>query len=67
MASELVSRVFEAVDSGDAPAFSRFFSERGRLVFANGLAMVGPAELEAGARAFFGTIGALRHTVKNRW
>ncbi|MFI6029853.1 nuclear transport factor 2 family protein [Amycolatopsis magusensis] len=67
MTNEFVSQVFEAVDSGDAATFVGFFSEQGRMVFANGEPMIGPAQIEAGVQAFFGTIKALRHTVVREW
>lgn len=67
MASELVSRVFGTVDARDATTFSKFFTERGRMVFANGEPMFGAEQIEAGVRGFFGSIKALRHTVKNEW
>lgn len=67
MPSELVSQVFHAVDGADATAFSRFFSEHGRMVFANGEPMIGPDTIEAGVRGFFTTIKGLRHTLVNEW
>ena len=67
MASELTTKVFSTVDSGDTAAFGRFFAERGRMVFANGDPMYGPDEIRAGVAAFFGTIKALRHTIIAEW
>jgi hypothetical protein len=67
MASTFVSQVFGAVDSADATTFSKFFSAQGRMVFANGEPMIGPAQIEAGVKGFFTTIKALRHTQVNEW
>ena len=67
VARELSTEVFKAVDSGDAAAFSRFFSDHGRMVFANGEPMHGPERIESGIAGFFTTIKALCHTIVNEW
>lgn len=67
MPAEFTARVFSLVDSADAAGFSRLFSARGRLRFANGEPMTGPAAIEAGVGRFFGTLKGIRHTVVKEW
>lgn len=67
MTDEFTSRVFALVDANDATAFSRLFTARGHLRFANNEPMTGPDEIEAGVKAFLSTIRGLRHTVVNEW
>ncbi|MFD2422737.1 nuclear transport factor 2 family protein [Amycolatopsis pigmentata] len=67
MASENVSRVFGIVDSGDAAAFGRLFSEGGRMVFGNGDPIHGPDRIAESVGEFFATIKGLRHAVRNEW
>lgn len=65
--SDFTTDVWRRVDSLEVPRFAELFSENGTLVFGNGEAMTGPAEVEAGVSGFFTTIKALHHTVKNEW
>jgi ketosteroid isomerase-like protein len=67
MPTELTERVFATVDARDAAEFSKFFTEEGRMVFANAEAMVGPTAIAEGVRHFFGTIKGLHHEVLNDW
>lgn len=67
MYSELTRKVFAAVDATDAHAFSEFFTDDGRMIYANGDPMTGRAEIEKGAAGFFGTIRSLHHAVINEW
>ncbi|MDT0183997.1 nuclear transport factor 2 family protein [Microbacterium sp. ARD31] len=65
--SDFTTDVWERVDSLEVPRFAELFAEDGTLVFGNGEAMVGPAQIQAGVEGFFTTIKALHHTVKNEW
>jgi ketosteroid isomerase-like protein len=67
VASESVSRVFGIVDSRDAAAFGRLFSEDGRMVFGNGEPIHGPERIAESVGEFFATIKGLRHAVRNEW
>lgn len=64
---EFVRDVFRRVDSFEPPAFAELFSPDGRLVFANGDPMIGPAQVEAGVSGFFSTIKGLSHRIVNEW
>ena len=67
MPTDFTAKVFALVDSTDAAGFSQLFSPQGRLRFANGEPMTGPAAIEAGVRRFFDMIKGLRHTVVKEW
>ena len=64
---EFLREVFRRVDALDPAAFAELFAPDGKLVFANGDPMVGPAAVEAGVAGFFTTIKGLRHTIVNEW
>jgi len=66
-APEFAREVFRRVDTFEPARFAELFSPDGRIVFGNGDPMVGPAAIEAGVGAFFGTIKGLRHGVLKEW
>jgi len=47
--------------------FAELFAPDGKLVFANGDPMIGPAAIEAGVSGFFETIKGLRHAIVSEW
>ncbi|AII11424.1 nuclear transport factor 2 family protein [Rhodococcus opacus] len=65
--TQSVAEVFAIIDSLDVPAFAWLFADNGKLVFANGDPLIGPAEIEEGTSAFFATIAGLHHTIVNEW
>lgn len=67
MSAPAVQDVFSIVDAFDPKAFSELFSANARMVFGNGPAMTGPAEIEAGVAGFFTTIAGLSHRIVNEW
>jgi hypothetical protein len=67
MRKEILTEMFTAVDSGEAAAFSLFFTETGRLVFGNGEPMTGREQITKGVDAFLGTIAAMRHHIVAQW
>ncbi|HEX3782543.1 MAG TPA: nuclear transport factor 2 family protein [Pseudonocardiaceae bacterium] len=67
MKTDIVTEIFTVVDSGDAAAFSRFFTDTGRLVFGNGEPMIGHEEITKGVGAFFSTVAAIRHHIVGQW
>jgi hypothetical protein len=66
-APEFPREVFRRVDGFNPVDFAELFAQDGKLVFANGDPMVGPADIEAGVSGFFGTINRLRHKIVNEW
>jgi hypothetical protein len=66
-APEFAREVFRRVDGFSPADFAELFAPDGKLVFANGDPMIGPAAIEAGVSGFFGTINGLRHTIVNEW
>ncbi|MDF5753060.1 nuclear transport factor 2 family protein [Spongiactinospora sp. TRM90649] len=67
MTDDAVRHVFRSVDSFDADEFARLLAEDARLVFGNAEPLAGRAAIAAGIRAFFSTIGGLRHRVVRNW
>ncbi|MFC3982678.1 nuclear transport factor 2 family protein [Streptosporangium jomthongense] len=67
MTDDVVRRVFQAVDSFDPEEFVRLLTEDARFVFGNAEPLVGRTAIVAGLRAFFSTIGGLRHRIVRSW
>ncbi|GIH75118.1 nuclear transport factor 2 family protein [Planobispora longispora] len=67
MTDEMVRRVFQSVDSFDPDEFTRLLAEDATLRFGNAEPQVGREAIAAGLRAFFSTIGGLRHRVVRNW
>ncbi|MFF0572807.1 nuclear transport factor 2 family protein [Streptosporangium saharense] len=67
MTDDVVRRVFQAVDSFDPDEFARLLAEDATLVFGNAEPLVGREAIVAGLRAFFSTIGGLRHRIIRNW
>lgn len=59
--------VFEAVDRMDAAGFAGYFSARGRFVFGNAEACVGPSAVRDAVAGFFSAIAGLRHELHEVW
>lgn len=66
-APDFAREVFRRVDGFDPADFAELFAQDGKLVFANGDPMVGPAAIDAGVRTFFTTIKGLRHEIVSEW
>ena len=66
-ASEFLREVFGRVDTFNPAAFAELFAPDGKLVFANGDPMIGPAAVQAGVAGFFTTIKGLRHRIVKEW
>jgi hypothetical protein len=66
-APDFAREVFRRVDRFNPADFAGLFAQDGRLVFANGDPMIGPAAVDAGVSAFFTTIKGLRHEIVNEW
>jgi hypothetical protein len=66
-APEFAREVFRRVDGFSPAAFAELFARDGKLVFANGDPMTGPAAIEAGVGGFFGTIKGIRHEIVSEW
>ncbi|MDP9849562.1 nuclear transport factor 2 family protein [Streptosporangium lutulentum] len=67
MADEVARRVFQTVDSFDPDEFVRLLAEDATLVFGNAEPMAGREAVAAGLRAFYSTIGGLRHRIVRTW
>lgn len=67
MAEEAARRVFQAVDSFDPDELVRLLAEDARMVFGNAEPMAGREAIAAGLRAFYATIGGLRHRIVRVW
>jgi ketosteroid isomerase-like protein len=67
MADDVVQRVFQSVDSFNPDEFVRLLAEDATLVFGNAEPMAGREAITAGLRAFFSTIGGLRHRIVRNW
>ena len=67
MTDDVVRRVFQSVDSFDPDEFARLLAENATLVFGNAEPLVGRGAIVAGLRAFFSTIGGLRHRIVRNW
>jgi ketosteroid isomerase-like protein len=67
MTDDVVRRVFQTVDSFDPDEFVRLLAEDATLVFGNAEPMTGRETIAAGLRAFFSTIGGLRHRIVRNW
>ncbi|WP_345561808.1 nuclear transport factor 2 family protein [Nonomuraea rosea] len=67
MSDEAVRHVFQTVDTFDPDAFARLLAEDATLVFGNAEPMAGREAIAAGLRAFFATIGGLRHRIVRNW
>ncbi|MEU4835006.1 nuclear transport factor 2 family protein [Streptosporangium sp. NPDC023615] len=67
MTDDVVRRVFQVVDSFDPEGFVRLLAEDATLVFGNAEPMTGRETIAAGLRAFFATIGGLRHRIVRNW
>jgi len=66
-APEFAREVFRRVDGFNPGQFAELFAPDGKLVFANGDPMIGPAAIEAGVSGFFETIKGLRHAIVSEW
>jgi len=66
-APEFAREVFRRVDGFNPADFAELFASDGKLVFANGDPMTGPAAVEAGVSGFFGTIKGIRHEIVSEW
>ncbi|MEO3810345.1 nuclear transport factor 2 family protein [Sphaerisporangium sp. B11E5] len=67
MTDDAVRRVFQAVDSFDADEFTRLLAEDATLVFGNAEPLAGREAITAGLKAFYSTIGGLRHRIVRHW
>jgi uncharacterized protein (TIGR02246 family) len=67
MTDDAVRRVFQAADSFDPEEFARLLAEDVRFVFGNAEPLMGREAVVAGLRAFFSTIGGLRHRIVRSW
>ncbi|MET8340250.1 nuclear transport factor 2 family protein [Streptosporangium canum] len=67
MTDDAVRRVFQSVDSFDPGEFVRLLTEDATLAFGNAEPMAGREAIAAGLRAFFSTIGGLRHRIVRNW
>ncbi|MEU8378000.1 nuclear transport factor 2 family protein [Streptosporangium sp. NPDC048865] len=67
MTDDAARRVFRVVDSFDPEAFARLLAEDATLVFGNAEPMAGREAVVTGLRAFFSTIGGLRHRIVRSW
>lgn len=61
------TQVFAIVDSKDPQRFADLLTPDVRLTFANMPPMVGHEAVIAGCSAFYGSIAALRHSIRNEW
>ena len=68
-ASSIVTptEVFKIIDSTDPQRFADLLTADASLTFANNPPMVGTDAIVAGCGYFYGTIKALRHTIRNEW
>lgn len=66
-ADRSVVDLFRAVDSMDAAAFAKAFTEDGTLRFGNNEAVVGRRQLEHSLSSFFSMIGGLSHEIRGVW
>jgi uncharacterized protein (TIGR02246 family) len=62
-----VRRVFQAVDTFDPDVFAALLAEDATMVFGNAEPMAGREAIAAGLRAFYATIGGLRHRIVRHW
>ncbi|MEU6743978.1 nuclear transport factor 2 family protein [Streptosporangium sandarakinum] len=67
MTDDVVRRVFQVVDSFDPDEFARLLAEDATLVFGNAEPLTGREAVVAGLRAFYSTIGGLRHRIVRHW
>ena len=61
------AQVFTIVDSRDPDRFADLVTPDAKLTFGNLPPMVGREAIIAGCAGFYGTIKALRHTIRNEW
>jgi ketosteroid isomerase-like protein len=61
------TRLFTAVDSGDARLFTSLLDADARFRFGNAPALVGSHDIEAGVAGFFAAIASSRHTFSQTW
>ncbi|MCK2218527.1 nuclear transport factor 2 family protein [Actinomadura sp. ATCC 31491] len=67
MPDDAVRRVFQVVDSSDPDAFTALLAEDATLVFGNAEPTTGREAVAVALRAFFATIGGLRHRIVRTW
>ncbi|NUO96489.1 MAG: nuclear transport factor 2 family protein [Nonomuraea sp.] len=67
MPDEAVRRVFQAVDTFDPEEMAPLLAEDATMVFGNAEPMAGREAITAGLRAFYATIGGLRHRIVRTW
>ncbi|SDL41574.1 nuclear transport factor 2 family protein [Nonomuraea jiangxiensis] len=67
MSDDEVRHVFRIVDRFEPDEFVKLLAEDATMVFANAEPMVGHEAVAAGLRAFFATIGGLRHRIVRDW
>jgi len=61
------TEVFKIIDSTDPQRFADLLTPDASLTFANNPPMVGTDAIVAGCGYFYGTIKALRHSIRNEW
>jgi ketosteroid isomerase-like protein len=66
-AHDFAREVFRRVDRFHPADFAELFAQDGKLVFAKGDPMIGPAAIDAVVSAFFTTIKGLRHEIVSEW
>ncbi|MEW9553938.1 nuclear transport factor 2 family protein [Nonomuraea sp. NPDC050783] len=67
MPDDEVRRVFRTVDAFDPDAIANLLAEDATMVFGNAEPLVGREAVAEGLRAFFATIGGLRHRIVRHW
>ncbi|MEU9836589.1 nuclear transport factor 2 family protein [Streptosporangium sp. NPDC048047] len=67
MTDDVVRGVFQVVDSFDPDEFALLLTEDATLVFGNAEPLAGREAIVAGLRAFYSTIGGLRHRIVRSW
>ncbi|MEV0161767.1 nuclear transport factor 2 family protein [Nonomuraea fuscirosea] len=67
MSDDEVRHLFQTVDTFDPDEFAKLLAEDVTMVFGNAEPMVGREAVADGLRAFYATIGGLRHRIVRHW
>lgn len=67
MSDDEVRRLFQTVDAFDPDGFAKLLAEDATMVFGNAEPLVGREAVADGLRAFYATIGGLRHRIVRHW
>jgi uncharacterized protein (TIGR02246 family) len=67
MSDDEVRHLFQTVDTFDPDAFAKLLAEDATMVFGNAEPLVGREAVADGLRAFYATIGGLRHRIVRHW